>query len=379
MEWAKTLMMNSCDSLLAERIDEKFEDLRQDEQGGVTYIKLALDEMFTVSNTVVQTLQGFFENFAKEGIAKVPNEDVRHEQILAVAERLAEVSALPTEVTVQILEGFTRCSVLIFKQTFSHLLVGERLKQLCTITCLSLHDNTRLGGIKTLCKEANDMFNSLNISKEWNIPQARRNDALIVPCFNCGDPKHGVPKCPKPLDQARIDKAKSEFVKNGGGRKERSNTGFRYRANVRHLSTHFISPQFHLVFDDSFETANGFGISGDAVEPIYNELFQLNRKLFSEEELDEAGDKVFGMVTTMILLVLTTVTITTMILLVLTTVTTTTMVLLVLTLLREPLLRKHSLFQVTSTTMSARRPIVRQDDALMIPGLIPLSSSNLKY
>jgi hypothetical protein len=48
--------------------------------------------MFTISNTVVKTLQGFFENFAREGIAKVPNEDVRlaTEQILAVAERLAE-------------------------------------------------------------------------------------------------------------------------------------------------------------------------------------------------------------------------------------------------------------------------------------------------
>ena len=61
-------------------------------------------------------------------------------------------------------------------------------------------------------------------------------------------------------------------------------------ANVWHLTTHFISPQFHLVFDDLFETVNGFGVSGDAVEPIYDELFQLNRELFSEEELDEAGN-----------------------------------------------------------------------------------------
>ena len=217
MEWAKTLMMNSCDALLVERIDEKFEDLSLYEQGGVTYIKLALDEMFTISNTVVATLQGFFENFAKDGIAKVPNEDVRvaTEQIVAVAERLAEVSALPSECTVQLLEGLTKCSVTVFRQTFSHLLVGERLRQLRTLT--TLHDSTRLGGIKKLCKEANDMFNSLNVSKEWNIPQKHRIDA----CFNCGDPDHGVPKCPKPIDQARIDKAKSEFSRSGGGRNGR--------------------------------------------------------------------------------------------------------------------------------------------------------------
>ena len=121
MEWAKSLMMNSCDALLVERIDAKFEDLSLYEQGGVTYIKLALDEMFTISNTVVATLQGFFENFAKDGIAKVLNEDVRvaTEQIIAVAERLAEVSALPSEYTVQLLEGLTKCSVTISRQTFS--------------------------------------------------------------------------------------------------------------------------------------------------------------------------------------------------------------------------------------------------------------------
>ncbi len=114
MEWAKSLMMTSCDLLLVDRIDEKFDELDLYEQGGVTHIKIALDEMFTISNTVVTTLQGFFEAFAKDGIAKVPNEDVRAatEQIIAVAERLAEVSALPSESTCHILEGFTRCSVI---------------------------------------------------------------------------------------------------------------------------------------------------------------------------------------------------------------------------------------------------------------------------
>ena len=50
------------------------------------------------------------------------------------------------------------------------------------------------------------MFNALNVSKEWNIPQKHWIDA----CFKCGDPDHGIPKCPKPIDQSRIDRAKSE-------------------------------------------------------------------------------------------------------------------------------------------------------------------------
>ena len=107
----------------------KFDELDLYEQGGVTYIKIDLDEMFTISNTVVATLQGFFDSFAKDGMAKVPNEDAcaAMEQIIAVTERLAKVSALPSESTRHILEGFTWCSVKIFRQTFAHLLVAEHL------------------------------------------------------------------------------------------------------------------------------------------------------------------------------------------------------------------------------------------------------------
>ncbi len=56
------------------------------------------------------------------------------------------------------------------------------------------------------------MFNAINVSKEWNIPQKHRIDA----CFNCGDPDHGVPRCPKPINQSRINKAKSKFSRSGG-------------------------------------------------------------------------------------------------------------------------------------------------------------------
>ncbi len=150
MEWAKTLMMNSCDSILVECIDKKFKELHLYKQGGITYIKLALDEMFTIGNTIVTTLQGLFETFAKDGIAKVPNEDVRVAtvEVIAVTERLAEVSALPSECVVQIHEGQTRCSVTVFRRTFDHLLMIERLHQLNTLT--GRHDSSRLVNIKRI-------------------------------------------------------------------------------------------------------------------------------------------------------------------------------------------------------------------------------------
>jgi hypothetical protein len=56
------------------------------------------------------------------------------------------------------------------------------------------------------------MLNALNVSKEWNIPPKHRIDAI----FNCGDPDHGIPKCPKPINQSRIHRAKSKFSRSGG-------------------------------------------------------------------------------------------------------------------------------------------------------------------
>ncbi len=119
-------LMNSCDVILIKRIDKKINELDLYKQGGITYPKIVLDEMFTISNNVVTTLQRFFEAVAKKGIAKVPNEDVpaATEQKFAVAVRLPKISALPNECTHHILEGFTWCCVNVFKQTFAHLLVA---------------------------------------------------------------------------------------------------------------------------------------------------------------------------------------------------------------------------------------------------------------
>jgi hypothetical protein len=64
-------------------------------------------------------------------------------------------------------------------------------------------------------------------------------------------------------------------------------------ANVRHLSTNFISPQFHVVFDDVFETVNRTGVDEPAVESICQDLFQLNRELYAEEELDKASNLIY--------------------------------------------------------------------------------------
>ncbi len=64
-------------------------------------------------------------------------------------------------------------------------------------------------------------------------------------------------------------------------------------ANVRNLTTGYISPQFHVVFDDLFETVNCTGVDDRVVESICKGLFQRNRELYAEDKLDEAGKIIY--------------------------------------------------------------------------------------
>jgi len=64
-------------------------------------------------------------------------------------------------------------------------------------------------------------------------------------------------------------------------------------ANAWHLTTGYISPQFHVVSDDLFETVNCTGADDRVVESICNGLFQRNRELYAEDEFDEVGNLMY--------------------------------------------------------------------------------------
>ncbi len=63
--------------------------------------------------------------------------------------------------------------------------------------------------------------------------------------------------------------------------------------NVQHLTAGYISPQFHVVFDDLFETVNRTGADDRVVKSICNGLFQRNRESYAEDELDEVGNLIY--------------------------------------------------------------------------------------
>jgi hypothetical protein len=64
-------------------------------------------------------------------------------------------------------------------------------------------------------------------------------------------------------------------------------------ANVRHLSTGFISPQFHVVFDNLFENVIRTSDNDAVVNSICDGLFKRNHELYVEDEFDSDGMLVF--------------------------------------------------------------------------------------
>ena len=64
-------------------------------------------------------------------------------------------------------------------------------------------------------------------------------------------------------------------------------------ANFRNLTTEDISPQYHVVFDDLFETAIREGENDPVIDLICNDILDSSRDWYAEEEFDSNGQLIY--------------------------------------------------------------------------------------
>ncbi len=97
--WFKDLITNLLDPELKKRVNEKYSKLEGYQHGGITFFKITMDTVFKMSIMAEESLKSFIKDFGKNGLAKIPNENVRliSGQIDGVAERLADSSLLRSE------------------------------------------------------------------------------------------------------------------------------------------------------------------------------------------------------------------------------------------------------------------------------------------
>jgi hypothetical protein len=64
-------------------------------------------------------------------------------------------------------------------------------------------------------------------------------------------------------------------------------------ANVRHLKTGFVSPQYHVVFDDLFESVFSSGPNDAVVDAICEDLYKTSRDAYATDEYDAHDNLVY--------------------------------------------------------------------------------------
>ena len=65
--------MNYSYPALIKMAEKKYEELDRLDQGVIKYLKIALDDMFNMSDIVITSIHEFFKNFARDGLANHPN------------------------------------------------------------------------------------------------------------------------------------------------------------------------------------------------------------------------------------------------------------------------------------------------------------------
>ena len=74
--WIKDLLASSLDTQLKRQVDEQYRELDLYQQRGISYFKIVVDTVFKMSSMAEESLKSFIKDFGKNGLAKVPNENV---------------------------------------------------------------------------------------------------------------------------------------------------------------------------------------------------------------------------------------------------------------------------------------------------------------
>eukprot|EP00956_Cyclotella_meneghiniana_P028265 scaffold65213_cov39-Cyclotella_meneghiniana.AAC.4 len=166
----------------------------------------------------------FIEFFKRKGVARYTGENVLvvQEELLGVCRRLDAVGALTDEHVMDILTGLSICGNSRFRKKYEHLKQGAEFN-LLPLEGVTMYSSP-LDKIEAILDNAATTYSSFCLANQW-LKVIKQNIAGVVAtvnaCWNCGEEGHGVGKCTKPKDQARITKNKEAFEKNKSGR----NTG----------------------------------------------------------------------------------------------------------------------------------------------------------
>ena len=210
--WSLKALRDSVSGDLKTLVDDKFDVLPIDEQGGSVYLKLLFDIVYNMTEPVIRALHKWIKNFRRNGIKLVIDENVLIFVTTCknICKRLDEIGQLPSDAVRDILEGLVKCSHKEFSDTFAQFRTLNNQSILPT-PCMG---KTVYEKIMMYLEQAQDLYIVYTVNGTWKFKFKSYYTGTGVHdliCFNCGKKGHGVRNCKEPRDQARIDKNLAEF------------------------------------------------------------------------------------------------------------------------------------------------------------------------
>ena len=227
-KWLLELARKSCTTELKQKVERLFTKLEPQYQGGIVFIKLIFNNIILMNDNVVTALQKYIKSFRDNGLLKYSGENVDTAQVemTAIATRLSEVGQLPSDAVDDVLEGLKKCSHEEFKNTFSQF---KTLKKQTLLNVGGLTGST-LENIETIFEQASSLFTEYCLAEEWNYGDSKQK-GYVNSCFNCGG-DHGVRKCPRPIDEAKVERNRKAFQE-----KRNNNPNSNSKSNSKSSST----------------------------------------------------------------------------------------------------------------------------------------------
>lgn len=215
--WLRIFVYNSSSDSLRDAVKKKYDRIERNCRGGILYLFLTLEEMFTMSREVREAMLLFLDLFRRKGIARYSGENVMivRNELVGICKRLHVAKALTEEHVFDILTGLAIVTNTRFRKMFEHLKESADLGNVVILPTIK-EDFDPMERIEAILDKAVDTYDKLSTAQLWNKttkggPHAGAAAGGLPTCWNCGKPGCSVRNCPQPLDQAKIAKAKKEW------------------------------------------------------------------------------------------------------------------------------------------------------------------------
>lgn len=231
---------NNCTSELLNKVQEECRKFKMEEQGGPLFFKIMVELLLVNTRNKVNVMLSAVK---KLKISEIPGEDVSKAvsliggtyDYLKNLEQIDPTNPIPSTFTRDVLRVLQTTSDNEFNSYFQAIVAADSRDRV-------LDPNAKKYTVDDILQCASHEYRDRIVDGTWDGIKEKKNETKAGMaaaadterrCFNCGDTKHTLKDCPKPLNEDRVKANKKKQF--GGGKKSNNN-------NSRNTSSKWAPP-----------------------------------------------------------------------------------------------------------------------------------------